>query len=62
MHNVLKDESVLKSCKIYSMLAGQNKEHISFHTPGHKANGPDITELSYSDNLACPRGCIAEAE
>ena len=37
-------------------------EHISFHTPGHKAKGFDITELSYSDNLACPTGCIAEAE
>ncbi len=36
--------------------------HISFHTPGHKIGGWDITELSYSDNLACPRGCIAQAE
>ena len=36
--------------------------HLSFHTPGHKQGGWDITELAYSDNLSCPRGCIAEAE
>ena len=36
--------------------------HISFHTPGHKGGDWDITELAYSDNLACPRGCIAQAE
>lgn len=39
-----------------------NRPHVSFHTPGHKQKGWDITELSYSDNLSCPRGCIAEAE
>ena len=45
------------------MLAAQaEKEHTSFHTPGHKINGFDITELSYSDNLSCPKGCILEAE
>lgn len=38
------------------------KRHVSFHTPGHKIGKWDITELSYSDNLSCPRGCIARAE
>lgn len=44
------------------MLAGQTQPHVSFHTPGHKVGGWDITELSYSDNLSCPTGCIAAAE
>lgn len=35
---------------------------MSFHTPGHKVGRWDITELSFSDNLACPRGAIAQAE
>ena len=53
----------LKNCKIYQMLRRQKRgRHFSFHTPGHKKRGFDITELSYSDNLACPTGCIAEAE
>ncbi len=43
------------------MLKGQGK-HLSFHTPGHKEKGEDITELSYSDNLSSPRGAIALAE
>ena len=47
--------------KIAEMLKGQ-KRHISFHTPGHKRAGADITELSYSDNLLSPTGVIAEAE
>ena len=52
-----------KICKIYQMLRRQAKaKHLSFHTPGHKRRGFDITELSYSDNLTCPTGCIAEAE
>lgn len=38
------------------------KKHLSFHTPGHKVGKWDITELSFSDNLSCPRGVIAEAE
>lgn len=38
------------------------KRHLSFHTPGHKIGKWDITELSFSDNLSSPRGCIAEAE
>ena len=37
-------------------------KHVSFHTPGHKWGKWDITELSYSDNLASPRGCIARAQ
>ena len=38
------------------------KKHLSFHTPGHKVGKWDITELSFSDNLSSPRGCIAMAE
>lgn len=49
------------NCKIAAMLKAQ-KRHISFHTPGHKRAGADITELSYSDNLFAPAGVIAEAE
>ena len=57
---------------IYSRLkkyAGTNKR---FHVPGHKARGDfkskfpvaayDITELSYSDTLACPTDIIAAAQ
>ena len=45
------------------MLALQTKKrHISFHTPGHKQKGWDITELSFSDNLSSPHGCIARAQ
>ena len=63
MKRVFTHKPTLANCKIYQMLRLQAKaEHISFHTPGHKAKGFDITELSYSDNLACPSGCIAEAE
>ena len=53
----------LKTCAIYRALkAHANGRHISFHTPGHKRGKWDITELSYSDNLSCPRGCIRAAE
>ena len=63
MQKTLTRQEVLKTCKIFTMLAAQaEKEHISFHTPGHKQKGFDITELSYSDNLSCPQGCILEAE
>lgn len=51
----------IKNCKIRNMLNNQ-KKHVSFHTPGHKRAGEDITELSYSDNLYSPHGVIAEAE
>lgn len=61
MRAVFKDEEVLKNCKIAQMLQNQ-PPHLSFHTPGHKTAGWDITELDYSDNLASPTGCIAEAE
>lgn len=47
--------------KINKMLSGQ-KKHVSFHTPGHKRKGADITELSYSDNLFSPHGVIKAAE
>ena len=47
---------------IAEMLRAQAAEHISFHTPGHKRAGADITELSYSDNLYAPHGVILRAE
>lgn len=54
---------IRKNCKLYGMLSAHARgRHISFHTPGHKSGRWDITELSFSDNLSCPRGCIAEAE
>ena len=57
------DKKTLARCHIYQMLKGSSKsKHLSFHTPGHKIGKWDITELSYSDNLAAPHGCIAEAE
>lgn len=63
LRKILTREETLENCKIFRMLVEQaKKEHISFHTPGHKASEWDITELSYSDNLSCPNGCIAEAE
>ena len=49
-------------CHILKMLRAQKKPHLSFHTPGHKRAGADITELPYSDNLLSPRGVIARAE
>lgn len=52
-----------RSCHIYQMLkTSAKKRHVSFHTPGHKRGKWDITELSYSDNLSSPHGCIARAE
>ncbi|MBR2442293.1 MAG: hypothetical protein IKB20_04455 [Clostridia bacterium] len=63
MKGVFKDKKNLANCKIYQMLAKNGKrKHLSFHTPGHKVKGWDITELSYSDNLSSPKGCIFEAE
>ena len=63
MKKFLKNKAVLKDCKIYQMLVESGKKkHFSFHTPGHKIGKWDITELSYSDNLCSPEGCIAEAE
>ena len=46
---------------IAEMLRAQ-KKHISFHTPGHKRSGADITELPYSDCLVSPTGVLFEAE
>ena len=62
MRRLFSDKRTRKKCHIYQMLIGQKGKRLSFHTPGHKQKGFDITELSYSDNLACPRGCIAQAE
>ena len=62
MMRFFNDKHTRKKCRIFQMLSAQKRKHLSFHTPGHKQKGFDITELSYSDNLACPRGCIAQAE
>ena len=63
MRAYFKDKKVLKNCKIYQMLSANARgRHISFHAPGHKKGAWDITELSFSDNLSSPKGCIAEAE
>lgn len=57
------DKRTLENCRIYAMLQKHAYgKHISFHTPGHKVGSWDITELSYSDNLCAPSGCIADAE
>ena len=56
-----KDNQTRKKCHIYQMLKN-GKSHLSFHTPGHKVGKWDLTELSFSDNLSSPRGCIAKAE
>ena len=52
----------VKNCHILEMLLSQKRPHLSFHTPGHKRAGADITELCYSDNLLSPHGVIAHAE
>lgn len=64
MRSIFKDEATLQNCKIFRMLITQEEQakHLSFHTPGHKMRGMDITELSYSDNLSAPHGCINEAQ
>jgi lysine decarboxylase len=63
MKTFFKDKTLLKNCKIYEMLAAHSKaKHLSFHTPGHKFGKWDITELSFSDNLSDPSGCILKAE
>ena len=60
---IFKNKTVRKNCKIYAMLSqNAKKRHLSFHTPGHKHGKWDITELSFSDNLSCPNGCLQEAE
>ena len=46
MRGIFKDENTLKNCKIAQMLLTQ-PTHLSFHTPGHKTAGWDITELAY---------------
>lgn len=63
MRRVFCHKRTRERCHIYKMLQTHaKKRHISFHTPGHKRGKWDITELSFSDNLACPHGCIADAE
>lgn len=58
--------------RIYDQLKKYARADKSFHVPGHKGRGEfkkmfplagfDITELSYSDNLFCPDGVIAQAQ
>ena len=48
-------------CVLYKMLRSCGR-HLSFHTPGHKIGEWDITELSFSDNLTAPTGCIQIAQ
>lgn len=57
---------------IYNQLKKYARVSKAFHMPGHKGRGEfkktfpvaglDVTELSYSDNLACPDGVIAAAQ
>ena len=58
---------------IYDVLSSySNSLHSSFHTPGHKSYvfddsffdiyKYDATELSVTDELYSPEGCISEAE
>lgn len=57
---------------IYNQLKKYAKVDKSFHMPGHKGRGEfksrfavapyDVTELSYTDNLLCPKGIIAKAQ
>ncbi len=63
MKRFFKDKRTAKDCRIYQMLLqGSKDKSLVFHMPGHKLGKWDITELSYSDNLCAPHGCIAEAE
>ena len=63
MINIFQNAETRKKCKIYQMLSEHTQEkHLAFHMPGHQTGQWDITELSFSDNLLSPRGCIAEAE
>lgn len=58
--------------RILKQLAKYSGARKDFHVPGHKAKGDfkvkfpiapiDVTELEWSDNLACPTGVIAEAQ
>lgn len=62
----------MKKEYISGCLKGYAKsDAVRLHMPGHKGKGAgilkkayalDITELSFSDNLACPSGVIAKAE
>ena len=63
MRGFFKHSPTAKRCHILGMLKKQaSRPHFSYHTPGHKRRGFDITELSYSDNLSCPEGVIALAQ
>ena len=63
MKRYFQHEATREKCHIYKMLEEQTaRPHHSFHTPGHKVHGYDITELAYSDNLSCPQGVLLQAE
>ena len=53
--------NVKKRCHIYRAVKPRGR-HLSFHTPGHKRRGLDVTELGYTDNLCSPNGCILAAQ
>ena len=42
-------DKTAKNCHIFGMLRAQKRGHLSFHTPGHKRAGEDITELSVTE-------------
>ena len=56
------DKKTRERCVIYKMLREACGRHLSFHTPGHKIGAWDLTELSFSDNLSSPTGCIQTAQ
>ena len=58
---LLNNNAVKKRCHIYQAIRPHGK-HVSFHTPGHKRKGFDVTELGYTDNLCSPTGCILRAQ
>ena len=56
------DKKTRDRCVLYKMLRESCGRHLSFHTPGHKIGAWDLTELSFSDNLSAPTGCIQTAQ
>ncbi len=62
MKEIFSHKGTARRCHIYQTLKNAaTKKHLSFHTPGHKVARWDVTELSYSDCLADPKGCILQA-
>ncbi|MBQ8428272.1 MAG: hypothetical protein IJX18_03355, partial [Clostridia bacterium] len=62
MKRFFSHKKTASACHIYSMLTKAARgTHLSFHTPGHKHPKWDLTELSFSDCLADPTGCLLRA-